>query len=57
VAETFGGEAARIIYSIERAGIFILFLLLWLPPVENFMSSTILRIISTMERIAIMLVR
>jgi Zn-dependent protease len=57
IAETAGGEIARIIYSIERAGIFILFMLLWLPPVENFLSSTIINIIIIMERIAMTLVR
>jgi Zn-dependent protease len=57
IAETIGGGAARFIYRIERFGIFIVFMLLWLPPVGKFFSNTISGIYNIMESIAIMLVR
>jgi Zn-dependent protease len=40
-AELLGGRAADLIYRMERYGIFILFLVLWIPQVTNFLSFII----------------
>lgn len=41
IAELFGGFIADMIYKIERAGIMILFLILWIPEVSNLLGLTI----------------
>lgn len=45
-AELFGGRVADIIYSLERYGTFLIFILIWIPAVQNaisFMTQGVLR--------------
>jgi Zn-dependent protease len=56
IAEIFGGRVAVFIYNIQRGGIMIVFILLWLPPVSQFLTNTIFRIVDIMGSLAGMLV-
>lgn len=47
-AELFGGKVAELIYRIEEKGTFILFLLLWIRPVQSALSSVISLVIGFM---------
>lgn len=56
IAEIFGGRVAVFIYNIQRYGIILLFMLLWVPSISQFLSLIIYRIADTMANIAGMLV-
>jgi Zn-dependent protease len=56
IAEIFGGKVAIFIYNIKRAGIMILLILLWIPQVSQFLTTTIFWIINGMGNLAGMLV-
>jgi Zn-dependent protease len=45
-AELFGGAVAEFIYKIDRIGTLIIFALLWLDPVNQFLSSMIRMVIT-----------
>ena len=55
-AEIFRGKAAHIIYTIEGKGTFILFLLLWIPQVQNILSAAIWSVIGFLEAIVLIFV-
>jgi Zn-dependent protease len=56
IGEIFGGKVAVFLFNIQRGGIMIIFILLWLPPVSQFISNTIIWIINIMGNLAGMLV-
>lgn len=41
LSELFGGKVAEFMYKMERGGTFLLFMLLWLPPVQMFVGLLI----------------
>ena len=50
-AELFGGVVAEFIYKIDRIGTLIIFALLWLNPVNNFLSAMIGLVINGIVKI------
>lgn len=50
-AELFGGAVAEFIYKIDRIGTLIIFALLWLDPVNNFLSTMIGLVINGIVKI------
>lgn len=50
-AEIFGGRVSKFIYSIERKGMFLLFILLWFPPFNRLLSRIIISILIWMSTI------
>lgn len=56
VAEIFGGRVAVFFFNIQRYGIMILFILLWFPPVSQFLSYMIFGVLNVMANLAEMLV-
>lgn len=56
IAEIFGGKVAIFIYNMQRYGIMVLFLLLWIPSVSVFLSQLIDSVINAMVSLAGMLV-
>lgn len=55
LSEIFGGVVSEFMYKLERGGTFILFLLLWLPPVQVQLSSLIMKTQSYIEYLAILI--
>lgn len=53
-AELFGGKVAQAIYSIEGKGTLILLLLLWIPKVQDILSSGIWGVIGFLEKIVLL---
>lgn len=56
IAEIFGGKVAIFIYNMQRYGIMVLFLLLWIPSVSDFLSKLIYSVVNAMASLAGMLV-
>lgn len=57
IGEIFGGKVAVFLFNMQRYGIMILFALLWIfPPASQFLSNTIIWIITIMGNLAGMLV-
>lgn len=56
IAEIFGGRVAVFIYNIQRYGVMILLIILWLPYVSDTFSMLIYIIIKTMANLARMLI-
>jgi Zn-dependent protease len=56
VAEIFGGRVAEGIYNLRQSGTMILFLLLWLPPVRNIISSMVSGLIGLLDFAAALIV-
>lgn len=55
-AELFGGRIANMIYSLEGKGMFILFILLWLPPVTSFIGTVRAQVIYSIVDLAQLIV-
>jgi Zn-dependent protease len=56
IGEIFGGKVAVFLFNIQRGGMMIIFILLWLPPVSQFFTNTIIWIVTEMGNLAGMLV-
>lgn len=56
IAEIFGGRVAVFIYNIQRYGVMILLIILWLPYVSDTFSMLIYIIIKAMANLARMLI-
>lgn len=50
-AELFGGRVAELIYKMERYGMFILFVILWIPGITDYLSMAISVLIDGMVSI------
>lgn len=55
LAELCGGRIAEFIYSIERIGMVIVFVLLWFQPVNNALFSVIDSVITALSNFAVLL--
>lgn len=51
-AELFEGKVADLIYSLERYGTFLIFILLWIPAVQNVISLMIQNVLSWLYALA-----
>lgn len=56
VSEIFGGRVAVFMFNIQRYGIMVLLMLLWLPTVSQFLWRMIFGVITVMENLAGLLV-
>lgn len=55
-ASLFGGKVAQWIYKIERVGMIVIFLLLWIPAVNNALSNSIYSITNGIIKIAVSII-